>query len=377
VNTPADVIKHENNFYLLQQGVWFTSGSSNGPWEVADKVPPEIYKIPPESPKHNTTYVYVTDSDADTVTTAQTAGYMGVAIGVGVGVAVWGTGYYYPPYYYWGAMYPYPVYWGYPYHSYGAAAWYNPATGFYGRGAVAYGPYGGYGRAAAYNPATGAYVRRSGAWGPYQGAMGTSFYNPRTGAWGGGYRYSNPYQSWGQGVVHRGDQWAKGGYYQDSRGTIAGVRTSEGGRLVAAGDGDNRGFIGRTSGGDLYAGKDGNIYKRDQSGNWQQAGNGGWNNINRDSLSSEQRQRLDQANSKAQNPSQRASQARDSTQNRTAQPRASTSEARPNRDVMGGLNRDAGARTRGNQNYDSRRSSSGSYGGGRMGGARMGGGRRR
>jgi len=37
----------------------------------------------------------------------------------------------------------------YPYHTYGAAAWYNPATGFYGRGAVAYGPYGGYGRAAA------------------------------------------------------------------------------------------------------------------------------------------------------------------------------------------------------------------------------------
>lgn len=126
-------------------------------------------------------------------------------------------------------MYPHPVYWGYPYHSYGAAAWYNPATGFYGRGAVAYGPYGGYGRASTYNPATGIYARRSAAYGPYQAGMATSFYNPRTGAWGGGYRYANPYQGWGQGVVAKGDQWARGGYYYDDRGAVGGIRTRKAG----------------------------------------------------------------------------------------------------------------------------------------------------
>jgi hypothetical protein len=416
VNTPADVIKHGDRYYLLQEGVWFHSSSPQGPWEVADQVPQEIYSIPPESPKHNITYVYITDSNSETVTTAQTAGYMGLAIGIGIGCAVWGTGYYYPPYYYWGSMYPYPVYWGYPYYSYGAAAWYNPATGFYGRGGVAYGPYGGYGRAAAYNPATGAYVRRSGAWGPYQGAMGTSFYNPRTGAWGGGYRYANPYQGWGQGVVSRGDQWARGGYYYDERGAVGGIRTSEGGGLLAAGNGDRSGFVGRTSDGDLYVGKDGDVYRRDQSGNWQQRGEGGWNNINYDSLTADQKQRVDQAKSRV-SESDRAAQARSTAQNRSqsgtrattreagssqlGQNRASgspqvgnraagssglgnrssnvgTMEARPSRDTMGGLDRDASARSRGNQNYGSwrnqssgSRSSRGSYSrGGRMGGRR-------
>ncbi len=409
VNTPSDVIKHQDKYYLLQQGVWFVSATPNGPWEVADSIPQEIYDIPPESPKHNTTYVYVTGSDSESVTTAQTAGYLGMAVGVGISVAVWGTGYYYPPYYYYGPMYPYPVYWGYPYYSYGAAAWYNPATGFYGRGAVAYGPYGGYGRAAAYNPATGSYARRAGAYGPYQAAVGGSFYNARTGTWGAGYRYANPYQGWGQGVVQRGDKWARGGYYYDDRGAIGGIKTSEGGRLVAAGDGDNRGFIGRTSDGDLYAGKDGNIYRRDENGNWQQRGEGGWNNVNRDSLTSEQQQRLDQAKSSRSQPGQRASQTDRATgqtrqqpgspsagtmdrgsgrvspgqpaQNRSLPPRSSTMEARPNRDTMSGLDRDAGARSRGSQNYgswqNSGRSSGGFSGGGmRGGGGRMGGRRR-
>ncbi|MCX6627615.1 MAG: hypothetical protein NTW28_08300 [Candidatus Solibacter sp.] len=394
VNTPADVIQVQDKYYLLQQGVWFLSSSANGPWEVADVVPQEIYSIPPQSPKHNTTYVYVTNSDPATVTVAQTSGYTGMTVSSGVSVVVWGTGYYYPPYYYWGPMYPYPVYWGYPYHSYGAAAWYNPATGFYGRGAAVYGPYGGYGRSAAYNPATGAYVRRAGAWCPYQGAMGTSFYNPRTGAWGSGYRYGNGYQSWGQGVVGRGDQWAKGGYYADSRGAIGGVRTSEGGRLVAAGDGNNRAIVGRTSDGDLYAGKDGNIYRRDSSGNWQQHGDGGWNNINAPSLSPEQQQRVNQAKSSPQ-----AAQARTTAQSRaqsgTATPatresrpaggagqagqnRASqTPISRPGGDVMSGLDRDAGARSRGSQSYGSWRSQgSGRMSGGGFGGMR-GGGRRR
>jgi len=419
VNTPSDVIKVENKFYLCQEGVWFVGDSANGPWAVADMVPQEIYKIPPESPKQNVTYVYVTAADNDTVTTAQTAGYLGMTIGVGISVAVWGTGYYYPPYYYWGPMYPYPVYWGYPYYSYGAAAWYNPATGFYGRGAVAYGPYGGFGSAAAYNPATGTYARRTAAYGPYQAGMATSFYNPRTGAWGGGYRYANPYQGWGQGAVAKGDKWARGGYYYDDRGAIGGIRTSEGGKLVAAGNGENRGMIGRTSDGDLYVGKNGDIYRRDSSGNWQQRNDGGWNNVNYDNLSPEQKQRVDNAKQSRSQASQTGAtnraQTRDSAatrpstgtgslagaqRNRESMGTGSLADAQRNRgsagtgsvgemqrsrpstanqDVMNGLNRDAGARSRGNQNYDSWRSQSSSrpsrsVGGG---GARMGGGRRR
>jgi hypothetical protein len=389
VNTPSDVILASGKYYLCQEGVWFVSASANGPWEVADMIPQEIYKIPPQSPKYNTTYVYVTNSDSETVTTAQTAGYMGLAIGVGIGVAVWGTGYYYPPYYYYGPMYPYPVYWGYPYHSYGAAAWYNPATGFYGRGAVAYGPYGGYGRAAAYNPATGTYARRAAAYGPYQAGMATSFYNPRTGAWGGGYRYANPYQGWGQGAVAKGDQWARGGYYYDDRGAVGGVRTSEGGKLVAAGDGDNRGMIGKTSDGDLYVGKNGEVYKREESGSWQHHGENGWSSVNHDSLSAEQQQRVDSAkNQQGQRASQTVAATGEGGLSRGSgsvrAPSATTSEAQHARpsastyDNMRSLDRDAGARSRGNygaSSYGGGRSYSGgrSYGGG----GHAGGGRRR
>jgi hypothetical protein len=416
-NTPADVIKSQDKYYLLQEGVWFVSGSATGPWEVADSIPQEIYKIPPESPKHNTTYVYVTGSDSESVTYAQTAGYLGVTIGFGV--AMWGTGWYYPPYYYYGPMYPYPVYWGYPYHTYGAAAWYNPATGFYGRGGVAYGPYGGYGRASAYNPATGAYVRRAGAYGPYQGGMATSFYNPRTGSWGAGYRYGNAYQGWGQGVVQRGNQWARGGYYYDDRGAVGGIRTSQGGGLVAAGNDDHRGMIGRTSEGDIYAGKDGNIYKRDQSGNWSQRGDNGWNPVDTSKLSQEQQQRLNDARSRQTKSRQTGAQtgrvqpgtvssgtasqtgrvqpgtlagtAGDRAANVSRQPgqtasgrpqtRSGTGEMRSanvDRDVMGSLDRDARARSSGSRNYGSWQSQRGSYsGGGFGGGMRRGGGRRR
>ena len=64
------------------------------------------------------------------------------------GAAVWGTGWYYPPYY-WGGGY-YPIY--YPYgRTYGYGSWYNPYTGVYGTAGRIYGPYGGVGYGARYN----------------------------------------------------------------------------------------------------------------------------------------------------------------------------------------------------------------------------------
>ena len=112
------------------QGVWFMSRAATGPWEVATTVPQEIYTIPASSPVHHVTYVTVEDDDDDEwVTFAYVAAYTGMMIGWGC--AVWGSGWYYPPYAYYGGFYP-----GYyPYaHTYGMGAWYNPYTGAYGRG---------------------------------------------------------------------------------------------------------------------------------------------------------------------------------------------------------------------------------------------------
>ena len=142
VNSYDDIILLDGVYYLCQSAVWYRSASLDGPWMVADTIPAAIYTIPPSSASYHVTHVHVYESDDETVSTGYTSGYVGVSIAFGV--AMYGSGWYYPPYY----GYPgYPVYYPYPY-SYGASAWYNPNTGMYGRSGSVYGPYGGYGRAA-------------------------------------------------------------------------------------------------------------------------------------------------------------------------------------------------------------------------------------
>lgn len=165
VNTNKQILKFEDRYYLCFQGVWFRSASATGPWSVAKSIPKQIYSIPASSPAHNVTYVVVEqdgDDDDDWVTFGAVAGYTGMM--VAWGCAVWGTGWWYPPYVSYGGFYP--TYFWYP-PTYGLAAWYNPYTGTFGRGAAVYGPYGGAGGWATYNPRTGTYARGSAAYGPY------------------------------------------------------------------------------------------------------------------------------------------------------------------------------------------------------------------
>ena len=348
VNTPNDVIKIGESYYLCFQGAWFIGTSANGPWVVTDKVPDEIYTIPTNSPKHNVTYVQVYESTPETVTYGYTSGYTGMY--VSFGVAMWGTGYYYPYYYGYG-MYGYPAYWAYPYYTYGASAWYNPVTGAYGRGSAVYGPYGGYARGAAYNPSTGRYSWGQKAYGPYGGAATGGFYNPSTGGWGASARASNGYQSWGTSVVGRGDKWARGASYSDSRGTVGAIQGSGGGKAIGArGSNGQSGFVGKSGSGDIYAGRDGNVYKRDQGGGWSKnSGSGSWESVSR--------------------PAQGA---QPGTMDRSGGGRTESVQT---------LNRDASARQSGNsaaqrsQSASPSRSYSGSRGGG--GFSRGGGGRRR
>ena len=194
VNTDKDIVKVGDLYYMCFQGVWFMAKAPQGPWEVATSVPEAIYQIPASSPVHNVTYVTVVEdnSNDDWVTFAAVAGYTGLMIGWGC--AVWGTGYYYPPYWGMGGYYPYY----YPhYPTYGYGAWYNPWTGGYGRTAVAYGPYGGAGIGARYNPRTGTYARGAAAWGPYGARGAAQAYNPRTGTYAQTRQGSNVYGSWG------------------------------------------------------------------------------------------------------------------------------------------------------------------------------------
>jgi hypothetical protein len=272
VNTDKDVFKVGDLYYMCYNGVWFVGKTPTGVWEVASSVPQEIYKIPVSSPANHVTYVTVEDNDDEWVTFAAAAGYTGMMIAWGC--TVWGTGWYYPPYYGYGGFYPYY----YPHFpTYGYSAWYNPWTGAYGRSARVYGPYGGAGVGARYNPRTGTYARGAAAYGPY-GARGVAqAYNPRTGTYAQTRQGSNVYGSWGSTAVQRGDDWAKTNRYTNNRTgtTTRTVRTDEGSAVTRRGPEGGR--VAAGSGGDIYAGKDGNAYRK-QDGTWQKYDNGGWQN---------------------------------------------------------------------------------------------------
>ena len=364
VNTDKDVFKVGESYYMCYQGVWFVGKSATGPWEVAESVPEAIYQIPASSPSHHVTYVTIEDDDDDEwVTFAAAAGYTGMM--VAWGCTVWGTGWYYPPYYGWGGYYPYY----YPHFpTYGYSAWYNPWTGAYGRSAGVYGPYGGAGVGARYNPRTGTYARGAAAYGPY-GARGVAqAYNPRTGTYAQTRQGSNVYGSWGSTSVQRGDDWAKTNRYTSNRtgNTTRTIRTDDGSAITRRGSEGGRVGVGNE--GNVYAGKDGNVYRR-QDGTWQKYDSGGWQNT---------------PNQPGDRP-QPVARAADRPTTRE-QPTTGQTAKPADRSTVDQLNRDARARAEGSQrtrdagSYRSGGSSAprtGSYGGSRGGGARAGGGRRR
>ncbi len=104
----------------------------------------------------------------------------------------------------------------------------------------------------------------------------------RANAGGAPSRPADAYSSWGQSVVQRGDDWARTAHYSDDRGTVAGFRTSEGAAGVAgSGQGGSTGGVVRSADGDLYVGKDGEVYRRNDEG-WAKHSGGsgsGWESV--------------------------------------------------------------------------------------------------
>ncbi len=353
VNTDKDVIRSGNNYYLCYQAVWFLSQSPKGPWTIATEIPAEMYSIPASSPSHHVTYVTVKDDDKtdDWVTYTYVAGYTGMM--VGWGCVVWGTGWYYPPYVWYGGYYP--IYYPY-YRTYGYAAWYNPYMGTYGRGAVVYGPYGGAGFGAVYNPHTGTYARGATAYGPYGSRTFAQAYNPRTGTYAQTRQGSNVYGNWGSTYVQRGDNWAQAGHINNrlTGNSAAGIRTSEGSGIVTGTGNNGRTTVGRTEGGDIYAGHNGSVYKKTDDG-FQKYENGGWSDAS-------------------------SGQSRSGNTGSTQKPSSNSNPGGMDSATRDQLNRDARARAEGSMrtndlgNYRSSmggRSSAGSYrGGGGRGGRR-------
>jgi hypothetical protein len=341
VNTATPVIYDPGTaYYAVQNGVWFTSALPSGPWAVATTVPPAVYTIPPSSPMHYVTYVYVYGSTPTTVYVGYTPGYYGTVVSSS-GVVVYGTGYYYAPY-------VTPTVWVPAPYTYGVGAgfawtpaagwalafgmgmavgswcspWWGP-VGYYGwgyYGAPAWG-WGGYGGAAAANVyghwGNTAYAGTRAAWAnPYTGNYGTgargAYYNPVTGnsgvaAHGENYNaYTGNYASGtrasgynpttgnryagGAGQVsnaYTGNYaaGARGMDYNQSTGVVkGGAAGTYGNAYTGQSVSGAHGFAYNTNTGNgvahtannTYADHNGNVYKYNPSNGWQQHSGSGW-----------------------------------------------------------------------------------------------------
>ena len=252
-NSPQSVLKVGNRYYACDQAVWFVSNSPTGPWEVSDHRPPEVEQIPPESPVYNTKYVHVYHSTPQVVYVGYTPGYVGCY--VWGPTVVYGTGFYYPPWvgpvYY----YPRPVTWGFRVH-------YNRYTGWsFGIGVS--------------NGRFSFGMSWGGGW------------PPRGGWWGGGgYRHTNininrPINI-NTGDININRNRVQNNIYNKreninrnvDRSRLPGSRES-----LARQDRGNRSQeaarILRDSPNNVFADRDGNVFKREQDG-WQRREGNAW-----------------------------------------------------------------------------------------------------
>jgi hypothetical protein len=132
VNTEDAVFKVAGGYYACVDAVWYESNAANGPWKVSVDVPRDVYAIPPSNPHYNSRYVKVYDHTDDTAYVGYTPGYTGTY--VDDGAVVYGTGYNYRAYSTPTTYIPYPP-------TYGFSAVYDPYGSTWGYQPVYYNPY--------------------------------------------------------------------------------------------------------------------------------------------------------------------------------------------------------------------------------------------
>jgi hypothetical protein len=338
VNTESQVIQSGSQYYCVEEGVWYVASSAKGPWVVATEVPEEIRSIPPSSPVYNTKYVYIYDSTPEVVYVGYYPGYTSSYIYHGV--PVYGTGWYYRPW--WGRYHYYPRY---RYPTWGFSVRYNPWYGWsfglsYSTGRFTFSiGYGGY---------------RGGWWGA------------------GGYRgYRRGYhRGWHHGYRAGTRAGYRAGYrtaqrdsarnmYQrqgnvDRVAHTAGARPSAGRAQAKSPGASNRAN-------NVYTDKNGNVYRKQQDGSWQQRDGGSWKGTDMGGASGS---REATKPSTATRPTDRSTPSTGTARTQQQRTKSTTGQ-------YGGssnLNRDYNARQRGNQRANSAP---------RGGGARRGGGGRR
>ena len=106
MNTCSTVLSWHDNYYTVDDGVWFTANSPQGPWTVSTMRPDEMDLVPPDCPAYNARYVDVYQVSNNYVYDGYTPGYLNSYIDNCT--VVYGTGFYYQP---WMGAYYYPRPW--------------------------------------------------------------------------------------------------------------------------------------------------------------------------------------------------------------------------------------------------------------------------
>lgn len=121
VNTDADVVLADGRYYACDQGVWYIADDPEGPWRVSETRPTDVDEIPPTCPVYDVRYVYIYDWTPEVVYVGYLPGYIGCY--PYYGTVVYGTGCHYHA---WRGrnFYPRPCTWGYaPHYNPWASGW--------------------------------------------------------------------------------------------------------------------------------------------------------------------------------------------------------------------------------------------------------------
>ncbi len=286
-NSNITVIKSGNQFFAVDNGVWFISNQATGPWQVSTERPADVEKIPAENPAYNSKYVYIYDVTPDYIYTGYTSGYLGNYI-YGPTV-VWGTGWHYKPWY-GRRYYPRPVTWGFGMR-------YNPWNGW--NMGFEYGFNDGW-----FHYGMGRYSYRGGWFGP------SSFRPPfRPWGWNGGY-YNRGYNSGGyrfntnlgrpnvtinrpviiRNNININNYNHTNNIYRLRRDVETNDVIRRPGNTTINNNNNNNSNNNNNNRNpankplakpvkqpnNIYAGNDGNVFKKDNNNNWQQRDNKNW-----------------------------------------------------------------------------------------------------
>ncbi len=353
INTSKSVLLVDGTYYCCDEAIWFVSRGPEGPWEVATSVPDEIQNIPADCPVQNVKYVYIYDSTPDVVYVGYLPGYGGSH--VYHGCVVYGTGYWYRPWY--GRYYyPRPVTYGYGVH-------WNPYTGWGFSVGVSFGwLHVSYGR-----PYCG------GWWGPvgyrygYRHGYHRGYHHGYRPGYGPGYRPGhrppgsrppgsrppgkptpyggrNVYKSRDKGIKHTGADRVAGrpttrpatpATRPTTPATRPGTPATRPASPVSrpATPTPTKRPVQSNRPNDVYAGKDGKVYRK-QGNDWQQRDKGGWSAPKQQPSKS-----LDRSSKSRDRGTQRTSQAKSSRPSSKPSPSRSPAPSRSRPSGGGGRGR--------------------------------------